>query len=318
MSNTADQTITPPRIDTLGYGLAIAGAALFSTKGIFIKLAYANGIGPETILALRMIVALPVYLLIAALVLFRELQMRAKLKPGPVFAAASIGILGYYVASSFDFWGLSFVTAQYERLVLFTYPFFTLALGVMFFGDTMNWRTVPGLLTSYAGLLVIFGWNLAANPSGLVEGTILVLLSGLTFALFQHLAKKSMNHIGARLFTCIGMSAAGIVAIAHNTVQHGITSYAGISSEVWVYGVCLGILGTVLPSFLLNTAISRIGARAASSTGPFGPVVTIALAVLILGEPFTRYHAIGTVLVILGVLWFSHAEQNGKRPLAAA
>ncbi|MCD7061249.1 DMT family transporter [Pelagibacterium xiamenense] len=318
MSDAADRTIATPRMDTLGYGLAIAGAALFSTKGIFIKLAYASGIGPETVLALRMIVALPVYVFIAVLILLREPSLRAKLSARATIAAISIGILGYYVASSFDFWGLSFVTAQYERLVLFTYPFFTLALGVMFFGDTMNWRTVPGLLTSYAGLLVIFGWNLATNPNGLLEGTVLVLLSGLTFALYQHLAKKSMNRIGARLFTCIGMSAAGVVAIAHNTIQHGATSYAGLSSEVWFYGLCLGILGTVLPSFLLNTAISRIGARATSSTGPFGPVVTIVLAVLILGEPFTQYHAIGTMLVILGVLWFSRAERNGKRQLVAA
>ncbi len=313
----AAQVDTPPQpvaTDVLGYALAISGAALFSTKGIFIKLAYTTGIGTETVLALRMLIAFPFYLAIGAWVLATAPDLRAKLNLREVTLAAGVGILGYYVASSLDFWGLFFVTAQYERLVLFTYPFFTLALGVMFFGDRMNWGVVPGLALSYSGLLVIMGWNFMVNPDGLLEGTALVLASALAFALFQHLAKRRMTVIGTRAFTCIAMGAAALVAVTHNTVQHGIASYAGFSTEVWAYGACLGIVGTVLPSFLLNTGIQRIGARATSSTAAFGPVATIVLAVIVLGEAFTLWHAIGTALVILGVVWFSRAERRAKTP----
>ena len=313
----ADQNDTPPEeasIDVAGYGLAIAGAALFSTKGIFIKLAYTTGIGTETVLALRMLVAFPFYLAIGAWVLATSPELRARLSPGEIAAAAGVGILGYYVASSLDFWGLSFITAQYERLVLFTYPFFTLALGVLFFGDRMNWGAVPGLVMSYAGLLVIMAWNFVVNPDGLLAGTVLVLGAAVSFALFQHLAKRRMAVIGTRAFTCIAMGAAALVALAHNTVQHGIASYAAFSGEIWFYGACLGIVGTVLPSFLLNSGIQRIGARATSSTAAFGPIATIALAVVVLGEAFTVWHALGTTLVVLGVAWFSRAEHRAKTP----
>jgi drug/metabolite transporter (DMT)-like permease len=168
------------------------------------------------------------------------------------------------------------------------------------------------MAVSYAGLLVIFGWNLATDPDGLWTGTALILASAVTFALYQHFAKRQMNHIGSGLFTCIAMSTAGVCSITHNTVEHGIAGWASLPGEVWIYGLCLGVLGTVLPSFLMNTGIARIGARATASTGAFGPIFTIVIAIAVLGEPFTIYHAIGTLLVILGSVWFGRADMKVK------
>jgi drug/metabolite transporter (DMT)-like permease len=308
-ASSASPTAT---IDYWGYGLAVSGAILFSTKGIFIKLAYQHGVATETVLALRMLVALPVYLVILATLLRRNPDLAEKLKPRLILPAMAVGLLGYYVSSFLDFAGLNYLTAQFERLVLFTYPFFTLLFGVWFFSDRMAWSVVPGMVTSYLGLMVIFGWNLSTNPDGLWIGTGLVLASAVTFAFYQHLAKRQMNVIGTGLFTCIGMATAGVAAIAQNTVLHGVASYGALAPEVWIYGLALGIFGTVVPSFLMNAGIARIGARATSSTGAFGPLFTIAIAVVVLNEPFTLYHAVGTALVIAGSVWFGRADSRAK------
>ncbi|MGV8833180.1 MAG: DMT family transporter [Devosia sp.] len=302
-----------PINDPFGYGFAVAGTILFSTKGIFIKLAYAHGVSTEMLLSLRMLVALPVYLVIMLTLLASGDKVRRLLTPPVVLASMAVGILGYYIASYLDFLGLNFLTAQYERLVLFTYPFFVLLFGVWFFGDRMLWRVVPAMLVSYAGLLVIFGWNLAINPDGLVTGTLLVLASAISFALYQHLAKRQMLVLGAGLFTCIGMSTAAVVAIAQNLILVGPGAYLTLTPQVWGYGLALGVLGTVLPSFLMNMGMARIGARATASTGAFGPIVTILIAVWILGEPFTLFHALGTALVLAGSVLFTRAERAAHR-----
>ena len=302
----------PSSNDPLGYGYAVMGAILFSTKGIFIKLAYGMGASVEMLLSLRMLVALPIYLVILLTMLWRGDKLVAALNPKLVLSSMAIGILGYYLSSYLDFLGLNFVTAQYERLVLFTYPFFVLLLGITFFGDRMVWGVVPAMLVSYSGLLVIFGWNLATDPDGLVLGTVLVLGSALTFALYQHLAKRQMLVLGAGLFTCIGMSTAAVCAIVQNLVISGPASYLALTPEIWACGLALGVLGTVLPSFLMNAGMARIGARATSSTAAFGPVVTIVIAVIVLGEPFTIYHAIGTGLVLLGSILFTRAERRAR------
>ena len=103
---------TAPTSDPLGYGFAVAGAVLFSTKGIFIKLAYAHGVSTEMLLSLRMLVALPVYLVILLTILRREDSLRALLTPPIVLSSMAVGILGYYLSSYLDFLGLNFLTAQ--------------------------------------------------------------------------------------------------------------------------------------------------------------------------------------------------------------
>ncbi|WP_338721302.1 DMT family transporter [Devosia sp. XK-2] len=309
-------TRSPPSsadsIDITGYALAFSGAALFSTKGIFIKLAFAEGVSTEATLALRMLVALPVYLLILLSLLRRNPQLRTLLTPMRLLSAMAVGALGYYVASYLDFAGLAFVTAQYERLVLFTYPFFVLLFGVWFFGDRMSWNLIPAMLLSYGGLLVIFAWNLSVRPQGLFAGTALVLGSAITFAFYQHLARRQMLVLGTALFTCIGMSTAAVLAIGQSMITDGLSAYGSFTPYIWSLGLTLGIFGTVLPSFLLNAGISRIGARATSSTASFGPIVTIILAVLVLGEEFTLFHALGTAMVLLGSWLFARREARNR------
>jgi drug/metabolite transporter (DMT)-like permease len=310
---TTTVTTAPPANDPVGYAYAVAGAILFSTKGIFIKLAYGLGVSTEMLLSLRMLVALPVYLVILLTILRRGDKLVSALTPRVVLSSMAIGILGYYLSSYLDFLGLAHVTAQYERLVLFTYPFFVLLFGVWFFGDRMVWGVVPSMLVSYGGLLVIFGWNLAVDPDGIVIGTLFVLGSAITFALYQHLAKRQMLVIGSALFTCIGMSTAAICAIVQNLVISGPASYLTLTPEIWACGLALGVLGTVLPSFLMNAGMARIGARATSSTAAFGPVVTIIIAVIVLSEPFTLFHGVGTALVLLGSVLFTRAERRARR-----
>ena len=305
-------TVIPIRTDYFGYALAIVGTVLFATKGIFIKLAYQHGVSPETVLALRMLVAVPVYLVILFVLLKHNLVLRQALTQKSILGAMLAGILGYYVSSYLDFVGLFYLTAQMERLVLFTYPFFTLLFGIWFFGDKASWRVVPGMILSYIGLTVIFGWSLVINPEGLWLGTALVLAAAIFYALYQHLAKRQMALIGAGFFTCIAMCSAGIFAILHHTIAHGVSGYFTLSAEVWAYGLGLGILGTVLPSFLMNSGIHRIGARAASTMGVYGPLFTIAFAVTVLDEPFTIYHAAGTAMVLAGSAWFAQEEKKFK------
>jgi len=301
------------RTDYFGYALAITGTVLFATKGIFIKLAYQHGVAPETVLALRMLVAVPVYLVIFVVLLKHAPTMRETLIRSTILGAMLTGFLGYYISSYLDFAGLNHLSAQMERLVLFTYPFFTLIFGVLFFGDRTSWRVVPGMVLSYLGLLVIFGWSLVIDPNGLWLGTGLVLASAIIYALYQHLAKRQMALIGAGLFTCIAMITAGAFAILHNTIAHGISGYAALPPEVWGYGLGLGILGTVVPSFLMNSGIHRIGPRAASTTGVYGPLFTIAFAVTVLDEAFTIYHAIGTAMVLFGSAWFAREEKKATQ-----
>lgn len=298
----------------LGYVYAATGAALFSTKAIFIKLAYMERADPPLLLALRMAFSLPFFAAVGFYAL-RRMQHGGKPLPGwNVVAKVSLtGFIGYYISSLLDFEGLVFITAQLERLVLFTYPIFVLLLGWLFFGGRLTAMSVLATAVTYAGLMVVFLKALPGGGTATVIGTGLVLACALTFALYQLLAKGFISVLGSALFTSIALSSSALACIAHYIV---VSRSFDFSASHRFYGLAAGtaFFATVLPSFLVNAGLSRISAQSTSMIATISPLITISLAVWILGEPFTWVDALGSLMVIAGVALFAVTD---RKPAAA-
>jgi drug/metabolite transporter (DMT)-like permease len=300
----------------IGYVFALVGALLFSTKAIVIKLAYADtttAVDAVTLLALRMMMALPVYLIIGGLAVRERKRSGQPLPPRkPVIQALLVGLLGYWFASYSDFAGLQYISAQFERLILFTYPLFVVVLGALFFGQKIRLRAVAAILVSYLGLAVIFSEKVGEGGNDVVLGAVLILGAAITFALYQLLAKPLIARIGPALFTCIAMSGAALGALIQFFLTHPVSALA-VGERVLVLSLMIALGATVLPSFFLNAALHRISAQANATIGTLSPVMTIVLAVVILGEPLTLVDVFGTALVLAGVGWFTLADQMARR-----
>lgn len=320
MSRTALSAADSRRRTMWGYGLAAVGAMMFSMKGIMIKLAYgtpgANGVDGAvevdaiTILALRMGFALPVYSAIALWVWRRQaMQGRARPNRGTIVIVGLLGLLGYYVASFLDFWGLMFVTAQFERLILFTYPIFVMILGVLFFGSRLNRWGVCALAIAYSGIVLVYLRGDTATGDNVLLGGTLVLGAAFAFAFYQLLAKRQVRAIGGRMFTCIAMIAACLGALTHFTIagamDGSLTSVLDLPARIYWLTLAIAFISTIIPSFMLNAALERIGPEAISMMGTLSPVYTIAVAIVLLGEPFGPTDAMGTLLVIGGVALYT-------------
>ncbi len=284
-----------------GYLYAGAGAALFSTKAIFIKLAYMEQANAALMLALRMAVALPFFVGVG---LYAVYQLRQNGKPLPgwnlTIRALLTGFIGYYISSLLDFEGLVYITAQLERLVLFTYPIFVMFLGWMFFGSRLAWLSVLAAAITYAGLVVVFLSALPAGGTATIIGTALVLGCAITFAIYQLLAKKFITIMGSTLFTSIALSGSAFACIAHFIITSRGFDFSSSPRFFWL-AAGTGFFATVLPSFLVNAGLSRISPQSTSMIATISPLITIALAVWILGEPFTLADALGSTMVIAGV-----------------
>jgi drug/metabolite transporter (DMT)-like permease len=291
----------------VGYLFAAVGAVLFSTKAIIVKLAYGIGLDPETLLALRMGFSLPFYFGIGAMALM-DRQRRELPMPGPRqwLRAALIGLLGYWFASYSDFLGLEYTSAQFERLILFTYPLFVVLLGAAFFRQPVSRRVLAAFAISYSGLALIFADSLYLQGANVAIGAGLVFVSSIAFALYQLLAKEAISGMGPLLFTCVAMSGAAFGAFAQFFAGHSAGALM-VTGQPLAYAVLIAIGATVIPSFFLNAALHRISAQANSAIGTISPIVTILLSALILGEPLTLPGISGAILVIAGIGWFTLA-----------
>jgi drug/metabolite transporter (DMT)-like permease len=65
----------------------------------------------------------------------------------------------------------------------------------------------------------------------------------------------------------------------------------------------------VVPAYCISGAIGLIGPERTAIIGNISPLVTVGLAIFILGEAFTVYHALGTALVLGGVWLFTRKEK---------
>ncbi len=288
----------------MGLAFAIIGTALFGLKSIFIKLAFAEGIDAPTLLSLRMLIVLPLYMLILWWVMRKPSTAIKEVTTKDFFAILVLGFLGYYLASLLDFEGLNYISAQLERLTLFTYPVMVALLSWIIFGEKITKQVWFALICTYLGVMFLYIYETSTTQHSIALGTTLVALAALSFSCYVIFSKRYIQRLGSLFFTSVAMLSSTLFVFMHFFITHGIDGISNlhVSNTIWLYAFLLGVVSTLVPSFMISEAIARIGGTKTSIAGSVGPVFTILLAVAILGEDFGWVHFVGMILVITGVL----------------
>lgn len=288
---------------SIGLWLALGAATLFSLKGIWIKLAYGLGVEPVQIMTLRMGFSLPLY---AGLAIWWSVQGKFTGKPIGKYLprAVVVGVMGYYLASFLDLSGLVYISAQLERVVLFSYPAFTVLLARIVLGERLPRAFYWVLPLSWLGILLMaFGQQDSAPQAHqhLLLGVGLVTCSALSFAAYLLLSKPIIAAIGSQLFTCVAMLSASAGIFIHYSFTHSWTELLTLPPAAFIYGACIALFSTVLPSFMFSAALIRLGPSKTAMTGNISPVATLVLAAVILGESLGWLQLLGAALVIVAI-----------------
>ena len=282
------------------WGLALAGIAAFgfSFKAILIKLAYPYGVDAVTLLALRMIFALPIFLYVG----LRASRNAESLTRRDWIMVLILGLLGYYGASILDFLGLQYVSAGLERLILFTYPTLTLLFGVILHGKPIARREWTAIILCYTGIAIAFTHDLrlSDDPATTLIGAAFVFGSSVCYAIYLTGSGTMIARIGAARFTALAMLVSTFATLVHFLATQTIASLAQ-PLPVIAYALTMAVLCTAVPVFAQSAAIRRIGSGQAALVGMIGPLLTIGFAALLLGEGFSTAQMLGAVLVIAGI-----------------
>jgi drug/metabolite transporter (DMT)-like permease len=286
----------------LGVAFALLAAVGFSAKAILVKLAYLDSVDAVTLLALRMAFSAPFFIGVA---LWAKRQHAEPLNTHDRLLVLGLGLVGYYLSSFLDFLGLQYISAGLERLVLFLYPTMTVLLAALIYKRAIGRKALAAMALSYAGIALVLMHDIGMKQGGsVVLGASLVFASTLSYSIYLVGAGHAIARIGAMRFTAYAM----VVASAASLLQFVVMRPTGaLDLPLRVYGlsIAMAIFSTVLPVFMLSFAIRRIGSGSASLIGTIGPVSTILLAYLILGENISLLQIIGSSLVLGGVLIIS-------------
>jgi drug/metabolite transporter (DMT)-like permease len=280
-----------------GEVLAILAAVAFSFKAILVKLALVEGVDPVALLAMRMLIAAPLF---AALLLTLP-GGEVRLTRRDAAAVLALGVVGFYLASLLDFLGLRYLTAGLERIVLYIHPTFVLLLGAAWTGKAPSARALVAVGVAWAGLVVAASADLAVgDPGGVLRGVALVLGCAVLYAVYL----LGLDQLGPRLGTFRVAAMANLVAAvalgAHAAALHS-DSVASASARVWGLAGLMAVGSTVVPAMLLTAAIRRIGPGRTSTLGMIGPFIATLLGWAALGEPLSAVQLVGGGVVVAGV-----------------
>ena len=281
-----------------GIALALIAAFGFSLKAIFIKLAYPYGVDAITLLALRMVFSLPVFLWVG----LAGQKAGGNLSRADWGKLLALGCLGYYGASILDFWGLEYISAGLERLILFTYPTLTILIGVLFQGKPFSRREGMAVALCYIGIGFAFLHDLQLGDThSVLVGGALVFASSVSYALYLSGSAPMIARLGATRFSAMAMLASTTVTLLHFAAAQPL---AALIQPLPVYGwaLAMALFATVIPVFALSAAIRRIGAGQASLFGMIGPILTIGFGRWLLDEPISLAQSAGAIFVVIGIL----------------
>jgi drug/metabolite transporter (DMT)-like permease len=293
-----------------GFLLSLAGALLFSTKAILVKLAFKEtGVDAVTLLSLRMLFALPFYLFAAWIVLRREHSKN--LNKSDLLWIITMGICGYYLSSLFDFIGLQYVSAGLERLILFLYPTFAVLINTYIFKAALSKRQIIALFLTYFGIGIAYFAELKTdsdNPQ-FIFGAFMIFLCAITYSFYLVGTGKLVHKAGATRYTAYAMISATIGIFVHFLLTKKVADIQFTTTLTW-YSIALAIIATVIPSFLMSNGMKKIGSNNVSIITGIGPVSTIIQAHFLLGEQILLLQILGTVFVVIGVVLIGWKPKN--------
>jgi drug/metabolite transporter (DMT)-like permease len=286
-----------------GLLLAAAGSIAFSGKAIIVKLAYRHGVDATTLIMYRMLMALPFFLALA--------WWAGRGKPGLTArdwrALAGLGFSGYYLASYLDFLGLQYISASLERLILYTTPTVVLALGWVLYRRRVSLRQLLALAVSYAGVLLVFGHELGAQGPQAAWGAALVFGSTLSYAVYLTFSGELVQRLGALRLAGWASAVACGLCIGQFLLLRPLSAALVAPQVLWL-SMFNATLCTVAPVVMIMMAIERVGATLTAQTAMIGPLSTLLMGVLILGEPFNHWVGAGTALVLAGIWLLAKAR----------
>lgn len=285
-----------------GTTLVIAAALLFACKGTLIKYVYTLGAGVADVMILRLLFSTPVYAWVA---LQHWPRNERQLQPMQWLGVILTGICGYYVASYCDMLGLQTVSAGLERIILYTYPAFVVIFSAWLFKKPLSPLLLLYVAISYVGLFLVFYADIRTQPTAstaaTIKGSLLVLLSAITFAGYVIGSEHYMRKISSALFTSVAMLAASMAMTLHYGIFNSPAHLLQLS--MGVYGWCLltAIVFTVLPAFMMSAGVRQIGSAKAGGIGMVGPLATLVIAASVLGETVTTLQVVGFIVVVFAI-----------------
>lgn len=278
----------------IGILVVFLATVFLSTKSIWAKLIYLDSLSPLNVLVCRAVLSLPFFLIPMIRFDWNSVN-RSK-----VFKYSFLGAILYVSSSITDFIGLLYISASLERAVLFTFPIYVFLLSSDL--SRITFSKVVLIVSTVLGLAIMFNPTVDNHLTDTLIGISLVLLSAIFWALFIIYSKRAVSNISSTIFTSTYMCITTVLLLLGFIIDSkNFTTFSTLQTHTMIYLVFLAIFCSIIPSYLMSFGLKRINASLAAVISAMGPIVTLALDVVILNHNLALNEIIGAIIVTVCV-----------------
>ena len=274
----------------IGILVVFLATVFLSTKSIWAKLIYLDSLSPLNVLVCRAVLSLPFFLIPMIRFDWNSVN-RSK-----VFKYSFLGAILYVSSSITDFIGLLYISASLERAVLFTFPIYVFLLSSDL--SRITFSKVGLIVSTVLGLAIMFNPTVDNHLIDTLIGISLVLLSAIFWALFIIYSKRAVSNISPTIFTSTYMCITTVLLLFGFIIDSkNFTTFLTLQTHTMIYLVFLAIFCSIIPSYLMSFGLKKINASLAAVISAMGPIVTLALDVVILNHNLALNEIIGAIIV---------------------
>ena len=213
-----------------------------------------------------------------------------------------LSVTGFSVYNTMAYYGLQYTTAINGLLLQSIGPLFVAVWTFVLFGDRLTVRQACGICVSLSGVLVI-----------ICHGSLAVLLAiafnrgdiwfvvALAFYGFYAAMLRKRPAIHPLSFLAVGMGVGALFLIPFVVIEIESGRVAILDAESLLTFAFICLFPSLIGYLFLNRGIELIGANRAAPFIHLVPVFGSVLAIVLLGERFELFHAVGYGLVFSGI-----------------
>ncbi|MGO5010066.1 DMT family transporter [Bacillus wiedmannii] len=299
------------KLTTKAYLSALLYSLIIGFSFMFVKLAL-TVTSPLDTLAHRFTVA---FVAASIPIVFGFIKLNVSFKN--ILALLPLAIFYPALFFAFQAFGLVYTSSSEAGIIQAAIPIFTMLLASYFLKEYTNtWQKIS-VLISVIGVIYIFIMNGIGTHETSFIGVILILLSALSSAFYNVLARKMTKKFKLMdltyTMTVIGFISFNLIAIASHISKGTITVYfKPFTNGTFLVSILyLGLLSSLLTALLLNYSLSYIEAAKISVFSNLSTLITIITGVIFLHEQISYYHIIGTIMIIFGIIGTNFLGKKG-------
>jgi drug/metabolite transporter (DMT)-like permease len=236
--------------------------------------------------------------------LWRARLRLAKLGVRDWILLSAVGIMGYALPLVLGIYGQTMASASSAALFIGMEPVSIVVMSCLFLGEKLNGMKLFSLVAGLTGAMLIAFQGLprlGMALSGPVAGNLILAFAGICWGLYSVLGKPVLSRVEPMDYTAVTTVLCFVGVAAWVAPGLSPSAWRGAGAGAWGAVLYLAVAGSFLGAWIWNVVLREVEASSSANFIFLQPLVGVMLGAGFLGDPMSRWTAIGGALILMGM-----------------